>query len=162
MIRIRSLFGEKENWSRTVEEFNQDAMSVVSAFLSPMHKLTYFILFLAGTGVINNLLINYLQRRRTIAMYKSVGMSNGQNVKMTLLEGFSSGIIGAVIGVLVSWLLIQTIFLVAGPQIAMTPTLDIKVFLAAGLAGVLINLAGAVVPVIKGSKMELVKEIKCE
>ena len=162
MIHIRNLFGEKENWSRTVEEFNKDAMSLVSAFLSPMHKLTYFILFLAAVGVINNLLINYLQKRRAIAMYKSVGMSNGQNIKMTLLEGFSSGIIGAFIGVLVSWLLIQTIFLVAGPQIAMRPTLDIKVFLAAGLAGVLINLAGAVVPVIKGSKIELVEEIKCE
>ena len=156
MIHIRNLFGEKENWSRTVEEFNKDAMSLVSAFLSPMHKLTYFILFLAVVGVINNLLINYLQKRRAIAMYKSVGMSNGQNIKMTLLEGFSSGIIGAFIGVLVSWLLIQTIFLVAGPQIAMTPTL------ATGLAGVLINLAGAVVPVIKGSKIELVEEIKCE
>lgn len=162
MIRIRDLFGEKENWSRTIEEFNQDALGVVDAFLSPMHKLTYFILFLAAVGVVNNLLINYLQKRRTIAMYKSVGMSNGQNIKMTLLEGFSSGIIGAFIGVVVSWLLIQTIFLVAGPKIAMTPTLDARVFLAAGLAGILINLAGAVVPVIKGSKMKLVEEIKCE
>ncbi|WP_195269722.1 FtsX-like permease family protein [Eubacterium sp. 1001713B170207_170306_E7] len=162
MIRIRDLFGEKENWSRTVEEFNQDAAGVVGAFLSPMHKLTYFILFLAAVGIVNNLLINYLQRRRTSAMYKSVGMSNGQNIKMTLLEGFSSGLTGAVIGVLVSWLLIQTIFLAAGPQIAMTPTLDIWIFLAAGGAGIFINLAGAVVPVIKGSKMKLVEEIKCE
>ncbi len=38
--------------------------------------MTYFILLLATVGVINNLLINYIQKRRTIAMYKSIGLSN--------------------------------------------------------------------------------------
>ena len=38
MIQIRSLFGETANWSRTVEEFNEDALSTVSAFLQPMHS----------------------------------------------------------------------------------------------------------------------------
>lgn len=49
------------NWSRTVEEFNTDALSTVGAFLQPMHSMTYFILLLAAIGVINNLLINYMQ-----------------------------------------------------------------------------------------------------
>lgn len=74
----------------------------------------------AGCGVINNLLINYIQKRRTIAMYKSIGLSNRQNRKMTLIEGFSSGLIGAVIAIVVSYMEIQTIFLVAGPKISMT------------------------------------------
>ena len=45
-------------------------------------------------GVINNLLINYIQKRRTLATYKSIGPSNRQNRKMTLIEGLSSGLIG--------------------------------------------------------------------
>ena len=79
----------------------------------------------AGGGVINNLLINYIQKRRTLATYKSIGPSNRQNRKMTLIEGFSSGLIGAVIAIVVSYMEIQTIFLVAGPKISMTPELDI-------------------------------------
>ncbi len=75
MVQIRALFGETSNWSRTVEEFNSDALSTVGAFLEPMHTMTYFILLLATVGVINNLLINYMQKRRTIAMYKSIGLS---------------------------------------------------------------------------------------
>lgn len=67
------LFADTPNWSRTVEEFNTDALSTVGAFLQPMHSMTYFILLLAAIGVINNLLINYMQKRRSIAMYKSVG-----------------------------------------------------------------------------------------
>lgn len=162
MIQIRSLFGETANWSRTVEEFNEDALSTVGAFLQPMHSLTYFILLMAAVGVINNLLINYIQKRRSTAMYKSVGLSNRQNVKMTLIEGFVSGLIGAVIAIFVSYMEIKTIFLVAGPKIAMAPKLDAVTFLTAGGMGVLVTLIGSVVPIIKSRRMKLVEEIKFE
>lgn len=162
MIQIRDLFGNKSNWSRTVEEFNSDAIGVVSSFLKPMQNLTYFILLLAGIGIINNLLINYIQKRRSIAMYRSVGMSNKQNIKMTLIEGLSSGLIGAIIGIIVSYLEINTIFLVAGPKISMEPELDAGIFLMAGLMGIIITLTGSIAPIFKGSKMKLVEEIKFE
>lgn len=162
MVQIRDLFGETSNWSRTVEEFNTDALSTVGSFLQPMHSMTYFILLLATVGVINNLLINYIQKRRSIAMYKSVGLSNRQNMKMTLIEGFSSGLIGAVIAIFVSYMEIQTIFLVAGPKISMVPKLDAVTFLTAGDMGILVTLIGSVVPIFKSRRMKLVEEIKFE
>ena len=124
--------------------------------------MTYFILLLATVGVINNLLINYMQKRRTIAMYKSIGLSNRQNRKMTLIEGFSSGLIGAVIAVFVSYMEIQTIFLVAAPKISMLPELDLWTFLVAGGLGIFITLLGSVVPFMKSRNMKLIEEIKFE
>lgn len=162
MVQIRDLFGETSNWSRTVEEFNTDALSTVGAFLRPMHSMTYFILLLAAVGIINNLLINYIQKRRSIAMYKSVGLSNRQNMKMTLIEGFSSGLIGAIIAIFVSYMEIQTIFLVAGPKISMVPELDAVTFLTAGGMGMIVTLLGSVVPIFKCRRMKLVEEIKFE
>lgn len=162
MVQIRDLFGDTSNWSRTVEEFNTDALSTVGAFLQPMHSMTWFILLLATVGVINNLLINYIQKRRSIAMYKSVGLSNRQNMKMALIEGFSSGLIGAVIAIFVSYMEIQTIFLVAGPKISMVPELDAVTFLAAGGMGIAVTLLGSVVPIFKSRRMKLVEEIKFE
>ncbi len=162
MVQIRALFGETSNWSRTVEEFNSDALATVGAFLEPMHTMTYFILLLATVGVINNLLINYMQKRRTIAMYKSVGLSNRQNRKMTLIEGFSCGLIGAVIAIFVSYMEIQTIFIVAAPKISMLPELDLWTFFAAGGLGIFITLLGSIVPIIKSRNMKLVEEIKFE
>lgn len=162
MVQIRDLFGETSNWSRTVEEFNTDALSTVGAFLQPMHSMTWFILLLATVGVINNLLINYLQKRRSIAMYKSVGLSNRQNAKITLIEGFSAGLIGVVIAIFVSYMEIQTIFLVAGPKISTVPELDVVTFLAAGGMGILVTLLGSVVPIFKSRSMKLVEEIKFE
>ncbi len=162
MVQIRDLFGENSNWSRTVEEFNTDALSTVGAFLQPMHSMTYFILLLATVGIINNLLINYIQKRRTIAMYKSVGLSNKQNRKMTLIEGFSSGLIGAAIAIFISYMEIQTIFLVAGPKISTVPEMDAGVFLSAGAMGIVVTLIGSVVPIFKSRQMKLVEEIKFE
>lgn len=162
MIQIRDLFGDTSNWSRTVEEFNNDALKTISSFLSPMNKMTYFIFILATVGIINNLLINYIQERRFIAMYKSVGQSDKQNVKMTLIEGFTSGLLGAVIGIVISIMEIQTIFIVAGPKISMTPNLDFKTFIIAGLLGITVTLIGSIVPIVKGKKMKLVEEIKFE
>ena len=124
--------------------------------------MTYFILLLAAVGIINNLLINYMQKRRSIAMYKSVGLSNRQNIKMTIIESFTSGMIGAFIAIIISYLEIQTIFIVAGPKISMLPELDFMTFLSAGAMGVLVTLTGSVVPIVKSKKMKLVEEIKFE
>lgn len=160
MTQIRDMFGKKSNWSRTVEEFNNDALGTINAFLAPMQSLTWFILALAAVGIINNLLINYIQKRRTAAMYKSVGMSNAQNRIMTLTEAFSSGPLGAVIGIVLARLEIDTIFLVAGPRISMQPELDAGTFLFAGALGIAITLAGSLAPLIKSRQMRLMDELK--
>ena len=93
-------------------------------------------------------------------MYKSVGQSNKQNIKMTLIEGLTSGLLGAVLGIVISAIEIQTIFIVAGPKISMSPDLDIKTFLLAGALGIAVTLIGCAVPIIKGRSMKIVEEIK--
>ncbi|WP_170823753.1 ABC transporter permease [Lacrimispora defluvii] len=160
MIQIRDLFGNTQNWSRTVKEFNADAHSTVGAFLKPMHSLTYFILLLAAIGVINNLLINYMQKRRTIAMYHSMGLSIRQNRRMTVIESFSCGMLGAAISIFVSYMEIRTIFIVAGPKITMEPALSARTFLMAGASGILITLSGSVIPIFKSRQMKIIEEIK--
>ena len=162
MVQIRQLFGEQANWSRTIEEFNKDALNTVGSFLAPMHSMTYFILLLAAIGVINNLLIGYIQKRHTIAMYKSVGLSNKQNIKMILIENFTSGLIGAECAVLVAYQEIRTIFIVAGPKIEMVPEISMKPFLLAVGFGIALTFIGSIIPIVKSRKMKLIEEIKFE
>ena len=162
MVQLRSLFGETSNWSRTVEEFNTDALTTVGTFLKPMHSMTWFILLLAAVGVVNNLLIGHIQKRRSTAMYQSIGLSNRQMVKITVIESVSAGLISAVLAVFISYMEIQTIFLVAGPKIQTVPELDASVFLTSGLLGIVVTLLGSVVPVVKSRNMKLVEEIKVD
>lgn len=162
MAQMRNLFGNRNHWSRTIEEFNEDTIGTVSAFLAPMRNLTWFILVLAAVGIMNNLLINHIQKRRAAAMYKSVGLSNAQNTKMTLLEAFSSGLIGALIAITVSWMEIRTIFLAAGPRIPIKPDLEWTNFLFAGVLGIGITLLGSAMPILRSRRMKIVEELKFE
>lgn len=162
MTQIRDMLGTQEHWSRTVEEYTDDARKTVERFLSPMNKLNYFILLLAIVGVINHFLMDYMQKRQSIAVYKSVGLSNIQRIQMTMIEGFSTGSLGALLGTTVSYLEIKTIFLVAGPKIAMTPELDLSTFVTAALMGIAITLAGSLVPIVRSAKMSVIEEIRSE
>ncbi|SHJ83826.1 putative ABC transport system permease protein [Clostridium cavendishii DSM 21758] len=162
MAKIRSMHGSKENYSRTVEEFTKDSLEVVTAFLKPLNSLNYCILLLSTIGIINNLLINYIQKQREIAMYRAVGLSTKQNVKMTLIEAFTSGIIGSGAGMIISYLEIRTIFIVAGPRISMSPDFQLSTFLIAGFIGIALTLVGSIVPIIKNNKMKIVEKIKTD
>lgn len=162
VTQIRALFGDKLNWSRTFKEVNEDAAEVVGSFLAPVGKLTYFILLLATIGIINNLLINYIQKRHSIAMYKSLGLSNKQNIKMTLIEGLSSGLIGAALAMAVAYMEIKTIFIAGAPRLEIDPTFNTSVFIVSGILGIAITLLGSIVPILKGSGMKIIEEIKFE
>lgn len=124
--------------------------------------MTYFILLLAAVGIINNLLINYLQKKHSIAMYKSIGLSNIQNIKMTMIESITAGMTGTIIGIVTAYLEVRIIFIVAGPKVAVTPEYDPMIFITAGIAGILITVIGSVVPILKSTDMKLVEEIKFE
>ena len=79
-----------------------------------------------------------------------------------MIKGFSSGLNGAVIAIFVSYMEIQTIFLVAAPKISMLPELDLWTFLAAGGLGISITMLSCIAPIIKSRNMKLVEEIKFE
>jgi ABC-type antimicrobial peptide transport system permease subunit len=81
---------------------------------------------------------------------------------MTLLEAFSSGLIGALIATSVSWLQIHTIFMVAGPRISVEPDLKWSTFLIAGMLGIVITLTGSFMPILRSRRMKIVEELKFE
>ncbi|MGB0714032.1 MAG: ABC transporter permease, partial [Gammaproteobacteria bacterium] len=52
---------------------------------------------LAGIGVANALLIQVRSRAREFSIYRVVGMSNGQMIRLLLIEGSLIGLVGAVL-----------------------------------------------------------------
>jgi putative ABC transport system permease protein len=45
-------------------------------------------------GIMNNLIISFIERKRSLAIYRSTGMEKKQIVRMILMESFSVGFIG--------------------------------------------------------------------
>ena len=114
-------------------------------------------------GIVNNLVVGFIQRQRVFAMMRSVGMAKRQMTVMLLLESFTGGIVGGLIGSGSGLLLLfgcasllETIDL----PVRLTVHPDQIVAMVAG--GMAIMLLASVSPVMKGAKMKLVESLKYE
>ena len=56
------------------------------------------MLFLAGITILNTFLMNVGERRRQLAVLRAIGHTRRQIIRMLLLEGFSMGVVGTILG----------------------------------------------------------------
>ncbi len=93
--QISELTGYKtETW----EEANQNLLSLFQRNNNITFFLVIFVFVVAGFGIANVLITIVLQKRRDIAVMKSMGVSRGSVELIFLVEGLTLGVIGALIG----------------------------------------------------------------
>lgn len=135
---------------------NQQIFSILSGFSGLAMVIGVF-------GVLNNLLISFMQRKRSIAVFKSVGMSQKQVFQMVLIEALASGLIGGIGGIVLALIFLYIIpFLLpvmAGP---IPMHYDPVLFLSALLVGMMITFIATLGPGLKSSKLNIIDAIKYE
>ena len=57
-----------------------------------MRGFSLLALVIGIFGVFNNLIISFLERQRSIAMLRSIGMSKRQSIKMFFIEALTGGL----------------------------------------------------------------------
>lgn len=139
---------------------NQEGLGSVFAILIGFSQLAMLI---GVIGVINNLIVCFIERKRYFAVYRSVGMSKRMLGKMLIIESVTSGFLGAVFGLLAAIAMLNIIpfilKLMLGP-IKMHYSLPVFIWTLA--SGMIIMFAASVIPVLKSSKMSIVQSIKYE
>lgn len=114
-------------------------------------------------GIVNNRIVNFMERRRWLAMMKSVGMSKRQVLKMLFIEAFTSGLIGGLIGVLTG---VSMVLLIPHLMLAMglvyTIEFSFSSLLLYLLMGVFIMIVASIGPALKSSKLTIIEGIKYE
>jgi len=71
--------------------------------------LGFIVLLMASIGILNLMLMAVYERTREMGVLAALGMKGRQLMGLFLLEGMFIGVIGAVIGCIVSWLLISAV-----------------------------------------------------
>ncbi|MGM0379354.1 MAG: FtsX-like permease family protein [Bacillota bacterium] len=95
-------------WSRvqTLDEkrknMTQESQKIV-LILSAFSLATSLI---GSIGVMNNFLVSFLARKKSLAIFTSVGMNKKQQKKMLLLESISVGIVASIFGLITSQLIL--------------------------------------------------------
>ena len=114
-------------------------------------------------GIINNLIISFMQRKKSLAVLRSVGMSKLQMIKILFIEALSGGIVGGTAGIAAGFLMIHIVPMVCE---AMNLPLQVeylwKLFLYSFIGGILINVVASIIPAFKSSKLNVIDTIKYE
>lgn len=120
-------------------------------------------LIIGAFGVINNFVISFIERKRSLAVYASVGMSRHQTRKMLFVESISIGLIGSFAGIAAGMLMIYIMpFMFELANFPMELEYTGSVFATSIILGVLITVIAAIVPSLKSSKMNIIEAIKYE
>lgn len=160
---LHKRFNRREPWLRTVAEMEVADREYNRELLRGLEGFALMALVIALVGVVNNLLIAFIERRKSFAVLRSVGMEQRQVVRMLLVEAILGGAIGGVTGVLGSLLLLHIAGYVIRAlklyvEIVYSPLL-VLLFLLVGLVATVL---ASVSPARAARRLDLIRALRHE
>ncbi len=139
---------------------NKEGVEKVFSILKSYSQLTMVIGII---GIINNFLVSFIERKKGLAIYRSIGMSGKQLKKMLILEGVSSGVIGGTVGLIAAIPMIGIMPKVMGKIVGpMEMKYSFSLLTGYFLAAIGIMTLASIIPSMKASKISIIETIKME
>lgn len=160
---IKEYFGKQDIYITTIDEMEESNNESNKALFSIFRIFSIIAMVIGVFGVLNNFAISFMDRKRSLAMYRSLGMSKAQIIKMIFIEALSGGLIGGVVGVLTGIVNISVI-----PYIMRSIDLPVPIHYSAVLmtssllGGAAITLIASVSPAFKSSRLNVIEALKYE
>lgn len=153
--RIARLTGLKaESWMET----NAQLMSALSAQRLSTTMISVFVALSVAFGIASVLSVSVVQRTREIGILRATGATRQQILRVFLIQGALFGLLGALIGILVSYLLVG-VFNTFGPGLFYIPIPDSLLVMALLLATLTGTMASAV-PSRRAARLDPVEAIR--
>ena len=161
--KLNSLFKGKQLNIMTWKQMEDQNAQTVNVMLSIIKIFPIVAMCIGAFGVLNNFIISFIERKRYLAIYASVGMSKSQTIKMLFLEATAVGLIGAISGILgglISTYIIPCIF--KAINFPMEMHYQSQLFITCIILGIAITVVSSIGPAIKSSKLNIIEAIKFE
>ncbi|NLM37624.1 MAG: FtsX-like permease family protein [Firmicutes bacterium] len=160
---IKEQLKRRSPYVSTMAELEAENIQANASMFRVMRGFSLLALVIGTFGVFNNLIISFLERQRSLALLRSIGMSKNQSIKMFFIEALTGGLIGGIIGVLSGSLLISISPLIMKAVAADIPLHhSLSLYLSSILAGVLITVTASTSPAFKSSNLDIVTALKYE
>ena len=157
--KIEAEFVRLKPYLQTKSKLQEEYMSSNQQVTLLMSGFSILAIIIGVFGVLNNLLISFLVRKRSLAVFKSIGMSKVQTVKMIFIEALTGGAIGGLLGIMAGTLMIV---ILAGTSNSKDIHFPIGSYIIYVVAGVILMLIASIIPALKSSKLDIVSSIKLE
>lgn len=140
--------------------------STIQLFLGGIAAIS---LLVAGIGIMNIMIVSLIERTREIGILKALGMKSRTVLTIFLGESVIIGLIGAVVGIVLGWILASVTARVLGSGVfgsgggfRITPLLTPEVVLGALAFGVGVSVIFALYPAWRASKLKPVEALRYE
>jgi len=95
-----------------------DAMSSITDMLSLLlGGIAAISLLVGGIGIMNIMLVSVTERTREIGIRKAIGANRSSIMSQFLIEALAISLLGCVIGIVLSWGILEIVTLIAGDLI---------------------------------------------
>jgi putative ABC transport system permease protein len=140
--------------------------SLLQLFLGGIAAIS---LLVAGIGIMNIMIVSLIERTREIGILKALGMKSRTVLTIFLGESIIIGLIGAVVGIILGWILANITAQVLGSGVfgsgggfRITPLLTPEVLVGALVFGVGVSVIFALYPAWRASKLKPVEALRYE
>lgn len=148
---------------KTKKQLEDTELKNNGGLMSSLESFSIMALVIGSLGIMNNLMVSFMQRKKELAVLASVGMSKLQRNGMIFIEGMTIGIFGSILGVITGVAICRFV-----PEITLSLDSYLKIIIpykeliGLCLFGIILMLFASLAPVFKASKISVVKEIKYE
>ena len=140
--------------------------SILQLFLGGIAAIS---LLVAGIGIMNIMIVSLIERTREIGILKALGMKSRTVLTIFLGESVIIGLMGAIIGIVLGWILANITARVLGSGVfgsgggfTITPLLTPEVLVGALAFGVGVSVIFALYPAWRASKLKPVEALRYE
>jgi putative ABC transport system permease protein len=140
--------------------------SILQLFLGGIAAIS---LLVAGIGIMNIMIVSLIERTREIGILKALGMKSRTVLTIFLGESIIIGLMGAIIGIILGWVLANVTATVLGSGVfgggggfTITPLLTPDVLVGALGFGVGVSVIFALYPAWRASKLKPVEALRYE
>jgi lipoprotein-releasing system permease protein len=150
---------EADSWIKTNEQF----FTAVRAQTTANTAIRFFVALSVGFGIASVLVVSVVQRSREIGIFRAMGITRGQILRIFLLQGGLLGLLGAVTGSLMggtALVLWQRFERNADGSVMFPLTLDPLLFMQALLLATLTGLIAAFAPAMRAARLDPVVAIR--
>lgn len=160
---IKEQYSQESFWISTVQSMIDAQIDSNKELFIVLYGFSIIALLIGILGVVNNLIISFIERKRSFAIYRSIGMSKSQLVKMVFIESITGGIIGSVFGILAGILLLYGVYYaLIAMELPMNYYYTASTFIITLIGGILVTLFASISPMLKSSKLNIIESIKYE
>ncbi|MDF2892255.1 MAG: hypothetical protein K0R80_2622 [Clostridia bacterium] len=147
----------------TVAEMEKSNNDSNAALFSIFKGFSIMTMVIGIFGILNNFAISFMERKRVLAVLRSVGMSKGQSIKMIMIEALTGGFIGGAVGIIMGVMMISIIpYLLKTIDLPIDMTYDPVLLINGLLGGIIVSLIASISPALKSSKLNIIEAIKYE